>query len=227
MDNITITDIPTILNQLYSSKSTKNSITRKLIENIVINNKYAATMQISERAYNDRVYRGKSLRLYISHLYINRENRIVGRRNKIILSSFKSRQRSCNFELLSRNDSPIYFFPDKHTLCIIVIPLTCFVSRVSETSSMPETACIEITFVGKNAKTYIRNIKTMLDERKDEDAQNYIRIRRAVKDNRGDFNMISTSIKQKSMNDVIIHDYNRGTILSNLNKFTVSSTIYR
>lgn len=161
MNNVT-ESVSIIPKRLYSLKNNKGNIPRKLIENIIVNNKYATTIRVSELVYTSRSYRLTSIEKYIYHLYINRTNRIFGRRSKISMEFYHMSDMRKKFDIMQNSESPVVFFPDKHTLCTISSPkIDGFIGmRLVEGDST--ACCVEITFVGKNAKKYMCNIKTIM-----------------------------------------------------------------
>lgn len=150
MDNV-IESVSIIPKQLYSLKNNKGNIPRKLIENIIINNKYATTIRVSEFVYTSRSYRLTSMQKYIYHLYINRTNRIFGRRSKISMEFYHMSDMCKKFHIIQNSESPVVFFPDKHTLCIIPSPKIGGFIGTKLVEGDSTACCVEITFVGKNA----------------------------------------------------------------------------
>lgn len=228
MDNV-IESVSIIPKQLYSLKNNKGNIPRKLIENIIINNKYATTIRVSEFVYTSRSYRLTSMQKYIYHLYINRTNRIFGRRSKISMEFYHMSDMRKKFDIMQNSESPVVFFPDKHTLCIISSPkIDGFIGmRLVEGDST--ACCVEITFVGKNAKKYMCNIKTIMTGDKEDPSKQktFIDASRPSKRATGNETVFYTvTIQLKNISDIIMHESGKNIIIDNIRRFTISASMY-
>lgn len=216
-------------NRLYSLKNNKCSIPRKLIENIIINNKYSTTIRVYGINYDLKSYRRTSIQMYIHYLYINRVNRIFGRRSKVSMDTYDRSFKCKKFDIMQNRESPVIFFPDKHTLCIILSSKLDGFIGMRTPDSDSTSCCVEITFVGENAKKYMRNIKTiMVGDKEDSGKQkSFIEAFRPFKRVTDDVTKFNTvTIHLKNISDIIMHESSKNIIIDNIKKFTTSASIY-